>query len=120
MDYYNNPFLPQTPVGFNPAPRQTITRVNGRESVNSLRMTPNSELLALDNTAPILWVCVSDGVGMVNAKAYDIVEHKERTPESSLEGRVTALEKAIINLTGGMKNEPGNPTVERGETSADA
>ena len=39
MDYYNNPFLPQTPVGFNPAPRQTITRVN---AINTAAINANT------------------------------------------------------------------------------
>lgn len=115
MDYYNNPFLNQTPVGFNS--RQTITRVNGKDSINSLRMAPNSEMIALDNTAPIAWVCVSDGVGSVRATPYDIAPHKEASPVSDIEQRLSALEKAVVRMGGNY--EPGNSAVERGEIPAD-
>lgn len=87
---------------------QRITRVNGRASINALRMAPNSELLALDNTAPLLWVCTSDGVGAVRAEAYDITPHKEETKEDDFERRLAALEQAVIRMGG--NNESGDST----------
>lgn len=117
MDYYNNPFFQQNPLNLTPAMPQRITRVNGRESINSLRMTPNSELLALDNTAPILWVCVSDGVGAVKAEPYDITKHKEPSTGSDFEARLSALEKLVIKM--GVTNESGDTAVEHSSSSAD-
>ena len=35
-------------------PRQEVIKVNGKASVDTLRLAPNSSLLALDTTAPIV------------------------------------------------------------------
>ena len=117
MDYFNYPYPSPNAPNFNAQPltRQTITRVNGRDSINALRLAPNSELLALDNTANILWVCVSDGVGMVRAEPFDIVPHKEPAAKSDdFEQRLTALERAVVKM-GGMRNESGDSNAEHVE-----
>ena len=39
-------------------------------------MSPNSSVLIADSTQPIVWKCVSDGLGNVTAEAFDITHHK--------------------------------------------
>ena len=82
-------------------PRQ-VDQVNGKESLKKLQMAPNSSMLVMDTTAPLVWLCVSDSVGSVTYTAYDITLHKEAPPVdvNSLENRVAALEAAIAKIGG--------------------
>lgn len=112
---YNNPN--QFPYGYQNYPQnnmsgmlqpQQIIKVNGRESINTLKLTPNSSLLALDNNAPIVWLCVADGVGNVNATAYDITPHvdEETKHVSNLEERISKIEQKLESM--GERNEKSN------------
>lgn len=120
--FYSSPYPPQIPQNYVQAPltRQQIVRVNGRESINALRMAPNSELLALDNTAAILWVCTSDGVGAVRAVPYDITPHKDVSVTDDLEHRITTLEQIVLKMNGGIEHESGTGSTKRAKTSSAA
>ena len=87
-------------------PQRQVEQVNGKESLNKIQMAPNSSMLVMDTTAPIVWLCVSDSVGSVTKTAYDIKLHEEAPPVdvNSLETRVAALEQAIAKVTGGGTN----------------
>jgi hypothetical protein len=63
-------------------------------------MAPNSSLLAMDTTAPIVWMCISDGAGTVNATAWDITLHKDPpSPEEiAAEQRLSNIENSILQL----------------------
>lgn len=81
----------------NTLPPQQVIQVNGKQSVDAIRMSPNSSVLLMDNSAPLVWLCVSDGVGNVTSTPYDIMKHQETPPvdTKSLEARVTKLEELI-------------------------
>lgn len=102
---YSN--LLQQPQQANVLPQQQIIQVNGKASVDTIQLAPNSSILVMDTSAPLVWLCVSDGVGKVTAKAYDIIEHKDTPPIDtvSLEQRLTAVENYISKLMEGAKNE---------------
>lgn len=76
---YNQYFTP------NMLPPQQVIQVNGKGSVEALRMAPNSSVLVMDTTAPIVWLCTTDGIGSLTTTPYDITLHVEETPESALE-----------------------------------
>lgn len=57
-------------------PPQQILQANGKESIKAIRMSPNSSVLIADTTEPIVWKCVSDGLGNVTTEAFDISHHK--------------------------------------------
>ena len=57
-------------------PPQQILQANGKASLESLRMSPNSSVLIADSTNPIVYRCISDGLGNVTTEAYDITPHK--------------------------------------------
>ena len=57
-------------------PPQQILQANGKASIDAIRMSPNSSVLIADTTAPIVWKCVSDGLGNVTSEAFDISHHK--------------------------------------------
>jgi len=101
---YNNPYY----AAFNPyavaqhsvmptLQQQQIIQVNGKASVDTIQLAPNSSLLAMDTTAPIVWMCVSDGVGKVTSTPYDIKVHEEKPPVDveSIEQRISKVEKII-------------------------
>jgi hypothetical protein len=92
-------------------PAQQILKVNGEESVRQVRMAPNSSALAMDTTAPIVWLLVSDGVGSVTSTPYDISEHK-MNQRQSLEERILILEEKINELTK-SNDEPNDRSDKR-------
>ena len=51
-------------------PAQQIIQVNGKASVDTIQLAPNSSVLVMDTSAPIVWMCVSDGIGKVTATPY--------------------------------------------------
>ena len=81
-------------------PQQQIIQVSGKASVDTIQLAPNSSLLAMDTTAPIVWMCVSDGVGKVTSTAYDIKVHEEKPPVdvASIEQRINNIEKIISEM----------------------
>ena len=83
-------------------PQQQIIQVNGKASIDALKMAPNSSVLIMDTTAPIVWMCVSDGLGNVTSTAYDIAVHKDPEPISinALDARLAAIEKTLEVLYG--------------------
>jgi len=101
--YYNQQYgsyyqQPQTPT----LPQQQIIQVNGKASVDTIQLAPNSSVLLMDTTAPIVWMCVSDGVGKVNSVPYDITVHKDKPPidVESIEQRISKVEKIISEMEG--------------------
>ena len=100
--YQNNPYGYIQPNAFqqNVLPQQQIIQVNGKASVDTIQLAPNSSVLVMDTSAPIVWMCVSDGVGKVSATPYDIVIHKEEPPIDmrNVEDRISNMEKAIAEM----------------------
>lgn len=95
----NNPYY-GVPNAYSFMQPQQILQVAGAASIKSLKMAPNSSLLAMDTTAPIVWMCVSDGTGTVNATAWDITLHKDPpSPEEiAAEQRLNNIENSILQL----------------------
>ena len=63
----------------NVMPPTQILTANGKSSIDALKMSPNSSVLIADNTAPIIWKCVSDGLGNVTSESFDVFPHKDET-----------------------------------------
>lgn len=98
---YNNYFQP------NILPPQQVLQANGKASVDSIRLSPNSSVFILDTTAPVIWLCISDSLGNVTSTPYDIKAHEEppAAENQGFEERLAALEENIKKLIG-EKNEP--------------
>lgn len=98
QNYPNYPYQSQLP-------KQQVIQVNGKASVDTIQLAPNSSVLVMDTSAPIVWLCVSDGVGKVTSTPYDIVIHEEEKPVdiSTLETRLAKVESTLERLN---KNEP--------------
>lgn len=88
-------------------PQQQIVQVSGPDSLNSLQLAPNSSLLVMHQTEPIIYCCQSDGVGKITFTAYDIAPHKDEAQihQESMDARLAALEVAVNRLEG-KHNEP--------------
>ena len=95
---YNN-YFPQ----YNLTPTKVI-RVNGRAGAEAYQMPPNSEVLLLDETQPVVWLKTTDGAGYPRLTAYDITVHEEEKPVDykSFEERLKRLEE-IINVQSDAK-----------------
>ena len=77
--------------------RQQVIRVNGQNGAKAYQLNPNSSILLLDETAPIIWLKTTDGAGYATVTAYDIAPHQNEIPvdTKSLEARVTRLEQIM-------------------------
>ncbi len=86
---FQNPYFQANPQ----LQPQQVIQVNGKASVDQLKLAPNSSLLAMDTTAPIVWLCKTDSVGAIFAQPYDITPHVEKPPVD-----LDALEEKIANI----------------------
>ena len=106
---YQNPFFQGTP----PLQPQQVVQVNGKASVDQLKLAPNSSLLAMDTTAPIVWLVKTDSIGAIQAVAYDITPHIEKPPVdvNALEERLIAIESMLAEME--KKNGKSNAAVSK-------
>ena len=76
---------------------QEVVKVSGINGVNAYQLPPNSSVLLLDTTAPIVWLVQTDGAGYKTSTPYDITPHEseETTQYKTLEERITKLEETI-------------------------
>lgn len=101
MNYGNYGLTPQVPT----QPRSEIIRVHGEEGAKAYQMPPNSAILLLDDTNPILWFKTTDGAGYPTVMAYDIIPHtnaQEIVAQPNydyqvLEERISKLERRLNN-----------------------
>lgn len=57
-------------------PKYEIIHVNGENGARALQMAPNSETIVMDDTAPMVWLCQTDGAGYKTARPFDITPHQ--------------------------------------------
>ena len=116
--YQNNNQLSQLLLqqSLQPVPQQSsVMEVTGKAGVDALQLAPNSSLLALDTTAPIVWLVKSDGAGYKTSMPYDIKPHEEEKPVDhykDLEERITKLEETI-----NAKSNTSNATKRKSESA---
>ncbi len=110
---------PQNMAQDNVLPPQTVIQVQGKPSVEKIRMSPNSSVLLMDVTAPIVWLSTSDGLGNVTSVPYDISEHKEEPPVDveSLETRLATMERMIEKMLGGNENVQSDDAANKSRTN---
>ena len=89
-------------------PQQQVIQVSGKASLDTLRLAPNSSVLVMDSSAPIVWLCVSDGLGNVTPTAYDITPHVEEAAPDSIEQRLAAVEEKLKEVLYGKSNDGGS------------
>lgn len=75
-------------------PQQEVLKVTGRNGANALNLAPNSSVLALDTSAPIVWLVTTDGAAYKTCTPYEIKPYEEISTDS-LEKRISRLEELI-------------------------
>ena len=85
------------------APQMHIIRVQGENGVDAFQMGPNSDVLLLDETAPIIWFVQTDGAGYKSKTPYNITVH-EKEP-SIMDQRFDAIDKRLKSLEEALLDE---------------
>jgi len=84
---------------YNLGVKQEVVRVNGRNGANAYQMAPNSSILLLDETAPIIWLKTTDGASYPTVIGYKIAPIETEEPKTdnykALEERIARLEEVI-------------------------
>lgn len=77
--------------------RIEVIHVNGENGARAYQMAPNSSALLLDDTAPLVWLCQTDGAGYKTVTPYEISPYEPKPPVniSALEERITKLEEEL-------------------------
>lgn len=94
-----NPYDPQRNMQYI---QQQVVTFHGRQSAEMVKMAPNSSLLGMDDTAPIVWLCVTDSVGRLTVTPYDVSPHVEPVPVDpmmhEMEMRMDRIEEMIRKM----------------------
>lgn len=98
-----------------PAYMGEIIKVNGQAGAQSLRLAPNSGVIAMDTTAPIVWLCQADGAGYFTPEPFSIAPYQVATPENDFEKRLTRLEGIIL----GSESDDGAAQPRRRRATAE-
>lgn len=90
------------------APRYEIIQVNGENGAKAFMMAPNSSALLMDTTAPIIWLCQSDGAGYHTQTPFRIEPFKPDAPVDvrSLEDRIARLEARLNEQSDAAVSKP--------------
>ena len=122
-----NQFNPQFPSQFMPQPqpyqpwgqslsRQEIIKVNGENGARAYQLPPNSNVLLLDESAPLVWLVQTDGAGYKTVAPYTITPYQSQpAPDyGELDRRIKALEDMING------RKPDTANAKRTKQSGDA
>ena len=94
-----NPYLQNLPIQMPSMPIQTeIQKVTGIESARTFPMGPNSSIILMDLSNPIIYVVVSDASGFKTVTPFDITEHVEQKPADQLQmltDRIVKIEERM-------------------------
>ena len=84
----------------NVLPPQQIMQAAGRDSVNSIKLSPNSSVLIADATRPIIYKCISDSIGTTSIEAFDVMPHKdeEEVKRDNIEVMLSDLKTRVERL----------------------
>ena len=99
-------------------PHQQVLKAHGKASIDTLALAPNSSVLILDETAPLVWMCISDSIGNVTATPYDIAPHIEE-PQIDLDTRLRNIEASISELLKERENGKSNAQPVKSKSDGD-
>lgn len=95
--FYGYPPPTRAPMRAPRAPHYEIVHVTGRNGAEAFQMDAGSNILLLDDTAPLVWFCQTDGAGYKTITPYTITPYVEPTPVSmeELNERLARLEEML-------------------------
>lgn len=102
--YYNPYLTPQIQQNMAPLqnilPPQQIMQCNGKESVQAIKLSPNSSVLIADSTKPIIYKCISDSIGTTSIETFDVIPHKdeEKVEQENIQVMISDLRMRIERL----------------------
>lgn len=129
--YYNSGFNANQNFNMNfPYTKQQVVRVNGYGGANAYQLPPNSSVLLLDTSAPIVWLKTTDGASYATVTGYNIspisVDNNDKDKDSSLlkyqilQSRIAQLERKIneqSNITNVSKQQTATPRQQQSVSS---
>lgn len=93
---YQNPYINRyNAMTAQQFPKYEIIHVNGENGARALQMSPNSETIVMDDTAPMVWLCQTDGAGYKTVRPFDIAPHKAapQVDLADIDARLKRLEE---------------------------
>ena len=87
-------------------PTQNVQYVNGKQSVDSYPMSPNSSVILMDSNMPRFYLKQTDASGIATVKSFDFKETEEEKPTEYV--TKAEFEKFKSNLKGARNNESAN------------
>lgn len=104
MNYQQMRNMMNQPVQPNQQGSSKIDRVNGKEGAEAYFLMPNSEVLLLDTTNPIVWLKQTDSAGYGTVTGFNVIPLKDNAEESqqdysALEQRITYIEQILDGMT---------------------
>ena len=90
-----------------------VVRVNGKNGAEAFQMSPNSSVLLLDETAPIVWLKTTDGAGYPTLTPYSIAPYQ---PEPEIDTK--SLLQRIERLEGMINEQSNNAKVRKSAKSS--
>lgn len=116
---YTNPYQARLDSMQQPTQPMQITQVSGKNGADAYQMPPNSSILLLDNSQPIVWLKTTDGAGFPTCTPYKISPYQAQPQPDydSLNQRITRLEEM---LNGKSNASTAQQTAASAESYADA
>lgn len=104
---------PTYPYSFSRPIQNEVVRVNGRNGADAFQLAPNSSILLMDETAPIVWLKTTDGAGYPTTVPYEIKPYEEPKPPdyNDLSARIKRLEELI-------NGKPDASTIKHDQTES--
>ena len=122
-----NPYqgIAQNPyqTAFGMQQKTEVVRVNGENGAKAYQLPPNSSILLLDESAPVVWLKQTDGAGYPTITPYQIspVQTQSETAAAQvavLEERVKRLEE-VINAKSNNRGTRSRTAANDGESGTD-
>lgn len=96
--------------------KQEVVRVNGKNGAEAYQMPSNSSILLLDETAPIIWLKMTDGAGYPTLTPYKIEPYIEE--KTNINNVLKTLEKRILKLEEAVSNNNGKSNTSNARRKA--
>ena len=107
INWGQNPVMQMPQLQFSPLPQMHVIRVNGENGVDAFQMGANSDVLLLDETAPIVWFVQTDGAGYKSKTPYDVTLHQAApTQDEIMSDRFSSIDQRLKTLEEALLDEP--------------
>ena len=83
---------------YNYAQKQEVTKVNGRNGAEAYQLPPNSSVLLLDTSAPVVWLKTTDGASYPTITGYNISPIVEKSNQPAASAQLKQLEERVANI----------------------